>query len=248
MQRATRRLTEAGPYVLQGYEWDSRVNRYRSDDTGRYVARTRITELLERSTADRESRLRSGVQTFIDGGISENTWLVRSANMLARDHIQHAALAAGGWDRLTPADRAGIAQRLAGDFDRLRKLGNGITSGDISAAQAQARMDMYVGHSRAEFFVIERDRLPKPAEGMVTIERRTLHSAHPCKDCIEFHDRGWQPEGDLPLPTEESVCDGNCRCTMDRKEVPTSQAAGWIGHRGGPGDEMADAGFAEAVP
>jgi hypothetical protein len=239
-------LREAGPYVLQGYEWDAGVNRYRSDETGRFVARQRITELLERSTAERETRLRSGVQAMLDGRISENTWYVRTANMLSRDHLQHAALAAGGWDRLTPADRAGIAQRLSEQFTYLRDLGKEVTAGTVSDAQALARMDMYVGDSRAEFYEIERAHLPAAPEGETTIEIRDLGEPYRhCPECLAYHSRGWQYAGDLPLPTEQCSCQGNCRCELRRQAVPTSQAAGWIGHRGGPGDEMADAGFAE---
>jgi len=176
-------LVEAGPYVLQGYEWDASASRYRSDETGRFVARTRIMDLLERSTTEREGRLRAGVQAMLDGRISENTWFARASSMLQREYVQNAALAAGGWDRLTDADRAGITTRLADQFTHLRQLGADMTKGEASSAQAQARMDMYVGEARAEYYQVERARLPAAAEGNVTIEIRDL--GEPYKHCPE---------------------------------------------------------------
>ena len=55
---------------------------------------------------------------------------------------------------------------------------------------------------------------------------------HNCDDCVGYAAQGWQAEGVLPVPGEASQCLGNCRCTLDRKEVPMADAGGMIGTGG----------------
>ena len=57
---------------------------------------------------------------------------------------------------------------------------------------------------------------------------------HNCVDCQTFADMGWQPEGVLPIPTQRSRCNGNCRCTLIRKVVDAERATAAMGTKGRP--------------
>ena len=224
-------IAEESPAAPQGYSWDASLSRYRNLRTGRLVARTAIVNLLEHGVLDRERRLAAGTRALLDGRISPATWYARTAAMLKRQYYQNTALAAGGFDRLTADDVRWIEDRLQAEFGYLARFARQMAAGEVTEAQAANRMNMYVGHARQAYFKAERERLPRPERGNVIIERRILDArAENCEDCIGYQEMGWQREGVLPLPSEQSVCDGNCRCTLERQTVPEQEAGEWVGH------------------
>jgi len=222
--------------LLQGYLWDARTHNYVRAATGRFVARIRVVELLESSVAGRERRLYEGVRRLADGTRSPQVFLSHAKVMLKRQYLQEGALAAGGWDQLTPADFGRVGGKLQAQYRRLAEMTAGVRDGEVSEAQALSRMQMYMGNARAEYFEVERERLPPVPQGQTRIERRVLGASKggPCPDCVAFADMGWQPEGELPIPTQGSVCDGHCRCAMHRAEVDAEQATAAIGTKGRP--------------
>ena len=219
-----------GLRLLQGYYFDVRNRNYIRAATGRFVARSRIVELLDKSITQREARLYKGVQRFADGELSPATFLSRSRTMLKRQYLQNSALAKGGWDRLTPSDYGAVGGKLRWQYQRLATMAQEITDGKISVAQALNRTHMYMGDARAEFYRVERDELPRPKLGNVYIERRRLDPpAIHCQKCLDHAALGWQPERTLPVPGDDCQCDGNCRCTLERKEIPGVEAIEWVG-------------------
>ncbi len=215
--------------LLQGYYWDTRNRNYIRAATGRFVARSRIVGLLDKSIAQRETRLYKGVQRFADGELSSATFLSRSRTMLKRQYLQNRALAKGGWDRLTPRDYGAVGGKLRWQYQRLATMAQQLNVGEISTPQALNRMRMYMGDARAEFYRVERDELPRPKLGSMYIERRRLGQAEHCESCLRYASLGWQPERTLPVPGDESECDGNCRCEIERKEIPGVEAIEWVG-------------------
>ena len=224
-----------GLRLLQGYVFDRRTGRYTREATGRFVARSKIVELMERSVQGRERRLYVGARRAVAGEISPNVWLSRTRIMLKRQYLQDAALAAGGWDKLTPADYGRIGGRLRSQYRRLAGMAEEIRAGTISEAQAVNRMTMYVGEARREFYDVERERRPPPPPGKTRLERRLLAAKDSgnCEDCLRYYDQGWQPSGTLPVPGAESVCMGNCRCDLAIKVVDTERADAMVGTKGG---------------
>ena len=222
--------------LLQGYYFDRRSHNYIRAATGRFVARGHVIELLEKSVAGRERRLYEGVRRLVDGRRSPQVFLSHGKLMLKRQYLQEAALAAGGWDRLTPTDFGRIGGKLQAQYRRLAELTRGVRDGEVSEAQALSRMQMYMGNARAEYFEVERELLPPMPQGQARIERRTLGASKggPCVDCVGFADMGWQPEGTLPIPTQGSVCNGHCRCSLDRAEVEAERARAMIGMKERP--------------
>jgi len=218
--------------LLQGYTWDAGSGRYRGP-TGRYVARTRVLDLLSSSMHDREQRMLRGTTAFVEGRITARTWVSRESTMLKREYLQNAALAAGGWDRLTPRDYGRIGGKLRAEYGRIAAMADQVTAGEVSAAQALNRVRMYQGGARSMYYATERDHLPEAERGMVYLERRVLGPTEDhCTQCPQFYDLGWQYEGTLPIPGSESDCGNNCLCDLLRKQVPANEAENWIGTKG----------------
>lgn len=219
---------------LPGYWFDPRTHNYHTRlASGRqqFVARAEVMRLLEAQVNAKEQLLSSITQQAIDGRLSPAVWQATMQQELKRLYLQNRALGAGGWDRLTAQDYGHIGGRLQSEYRHLRNMAQQIAAGEVSEAQALNRLRMYLGNARREYWLAERDhRRPTRADRMI-IERRRLGIADHCKDCIRYAQMGWQPANVLPVPTEGSECGGNCRCTLDAKEIDAAEAGAWIGSK-----------------
>jgi len=206
---------------LPGYTYDAASGRYRRADTGRFVKRDTITDLLETSISQRARDIRKGFEAVLNEELGITPWLHRTAQELKREHLELAALAAGGWDRLTPADYARIDGRLNFDFKHLAVMAREIADEKVSLAQGLNRLDMYLGSARREYLDIERNgRLARVKDGYALIAKRHLapHAVH-CQDCEDMALWPWRPADVVPVPTEACQCKGNCKCGIEYKET-----------------------------
>lgn len=219
---------------LPGYWFDPRTGRYHTrlaNGRQQFVARVEVMRLLEANVNAKEQLLTSITQQAIDGRLSPSVWQATMQQELKRLYLQNRALGAGGWDRLTAQDFGHIGGRLQSEYRYLRNMAQQIANGEVSEAQALNRLRMYTGNARREYWLAEREhRRPSAADRMI-IERRRLGIADHCDDCIRYNKMGWQAQGVLPVPTEGSECGGNCRCSLDAKEIDAAEAAAWIGSK-----------------
>ena len=229
---------------LPGYTYDVSSGRYRRADTGRFVKRDTITDLLETSISQRARDIRKGFETVLNEELGITPWLHRTAQQLKREHLELAALAAGGWDRLTPADYTRIEGRLNFDFKHLANMAREISEGAVSLAQGLNRLDMYLGSARREYLDVERNgRLARVKDGYALIAKRFLGYAEHCPDCQTMALWPWRPADVVPIPGEGSACMTNCRCTIEYKETSLAYmemaeggpGSGNWGHAGVPG-------------
>lgn len=215
---------------LPGYRWDSRSHRYVNVATGRFVARQAILDLLDAEIGQRERELGRLAQALMEGRLSAAAWVHAVQTELRRAHLQAAALGAGGWDRLTPADYGRVGGYLAADYRRLVEFARAIEAGELTPAQVLSRMRMYLGNARRNFWHGQ-ERAAQP--GRVVLLRRVLGAAEHCDDCVGYAALGWQraDSGQIPPPGEGSVCLTNCRCSRLRREVAADEVEGWMGTR-----------------
>src|SRR5262245_35606529 len=216
--------------VLPGYTWAGDVGRYRSNTTGRFVARRDILGLLESTTAATEKRVSDLTSAAMEGRISATVWQEEMRTEVKRQVLQQTALGSGGWDRVSQAGYGRAGADLRQLYGRLSGTAADIADGRITMAQALARANEYAGHARSHFYTAEREVVTPSAPNRVFIERRMLGGGgRTCQDCISFYDMGWQPFGFLPPPGVDSVCGGNCKCIMIRQEIEAGTEAQWIG-------------------
>jgi len=216
--------------VLPGFTWSTSATRYRSNATGRFVARRDVLGLLDGQVNSAGRRLGDLTTVLHEGRIAPAVWADQMRNELRRLHSQNRALAVGGWDRMTPRDWGAVGGRLRDDYARITRLAGDVQAGSVTLPQALNRVQGYIGNARMQFWNGEREhRQVQP--GMIPIELRTLGNAEHCGDCVEYHDRGWCTEGELPVPGADSECTTHCRCSMEWRQVPAEQAGEWLGTR-----------------
>lgn len=215
--------------VLPGYTWDARAGRYRSATTGRFVPRTAIMDQLGRAVMDGRETASRLTTAFHEGRLSAAAWQEQMRTTLRRMHSQHAALATGGWDRMTPRDWGRIGYALREDYARIQRLAEAVQRGEVTLAQALQRADGYMGNARAQYYKAERERLRPSSSDQEIISRRILGASEHCPDCLEYYARGWQPVAFLPVPTEASQCGTYCQCDVIHREVPSAEVDKWIG-------------------
>jgi hypothetical protein len=215
---------------LPGYTFDSKSGRYRSNATGRYVARPDILLLLEAQINGSEERMNALTLAVMEELITPAVWQELTRTEVKRQVLQQAALGSGGWDRISQAAYGRAGSDLRQLYAQISGTARDIADSQVSMAQAQARANEYAGHGRSHFYEAERETIQPSASNMVLIERRMLSAGGKvCKDCVSFYERGWQPYGSLPVPGADSVCRGNCRCRLTIIEVEASEMADWLG-------------------
>jgi len=218
--------------VLPGYHWSAPSARYRSTATGRFVARRDILGLLDNQVNSASQRLGDLTTALHEGRIAPGPWADQMQGELRRLHSQNRALAAGGWDRMTPRDWGAVGGRLRDDYARVQRLANDIQQGTVTLPQALNRVNGYVGNARVQFWNAERERR-QAGPGQAIVERRRLGSAEHCQDCVDYYDRGWCNAGELPSPGVDSDCGTHCRCTLEHRQVAVEELGGWLGTKRG---------------
>lgn len=218
------------PDILPGFSYSRSAQRYRSDATGRFVARADIISLMESQVNGLESRLGALAQALADGNLAPAYFAEQARTEMRRAHLIERALGAGGWDRLDQRDYGSVGRRLRDDYARIVNLAQGLTDGTVTLPQAMNRIQGWAGSARVEFHEAERQRQQASA-GMALIEKRNLGVAEHCADCLDYHAQGWQPAGILPVPGVGSVCRERCRCSIVSKEVSAESVGEWIGTR-----------------
>lgn len=217
------------PDLLPGFTFDRKSHRYRDLSTGRFVARERITGLLDtqvQATAERLSALTTAAH---EGKLAPAVYVEQMRTEVRRLTLQNAALGAGGFDKLTQSDYGRVGQQLREEYQRIANLAKQMKAGEVTLPQALNRTEMYAGTARKQFWEAEAAHVQPSEPGMMVLERRLLGVAEHCEDCLEYYNQGWQPPGVLPEPGQESACMSNCKCRKIRQEVPAGDVGDWIG-------------------
>lgn len=209
--------------VLPGFTYSRGASRYRDTSTGRFVAKARVTEVMEQSVNRAEDRLAQIIQGVYAKEIAPGVAQVAMRDELRRLTLQNAALGKGGMEQLNFRDYGKVGQQLRDSYARMSNLLRDVESGKVSLAQAMNRVEGYALEARHQYFIAQRAAAQESGRRME--ERRTLHARESCGDCISYAAMGWQPIGTLPMIGESSKCGKYCRCTMDSREVVEERVA-----------------------
>ena len=229
-------ITSTGqPFPLPpAYIFDRSIAAYRDQRTGQIIPPEKIMEVLAKNEQ---------INAEIMGGISSAllkkddqsgswtgwlgaAWLLIMQMLLRRMHVQNAALGAGGYDQISQDDWLRIQRTVKDDIDRLVRFGQEIENGDLSEAQINARINLYIGTARATYWLAQ--AIPHVEKDETIIERRRMTPADHCEWCVYLEDVGWQPVGILPAPGvfvdgwDDGCCGSNCHCRKERKIIKRS--------------------------
>ncbi len=214
--------------ILPGYTYDN--GRYRDQATGKFVSRDAIIALVALQIESAEARYRSLATALHEGKIAPAVWAEQMATEERRLALQSAALAVGGFDRLTFADYGRAGQVLRDQYGRIVGTAADAQAKTVTLPQLLNRVVAYAGVARMLYHLTRNASPRRVAEGVTRIQRRRLDAqAEHCQNCLEYAARGWQPMGALPAPGEACQCGGHCRCSLLEKDVPTADLSEWIG-------------------
>lgn len=204
--------------VLIGYTYDRRAARYRDTSRGRFVARTRIVNLMESQVNRAENRLANLVQGLYSKEIAPGYAQTLMRDEMRRLVLQNNSLGKGGWDRLTFRDYGRAGNQLRDTYQRMTSLVQGIVDGKVTLPQAMNRIQGYVTEARQQFFKAERDALRESGQRMEA--RRVLSASEHCPDCITLARMGWRPMEEVPLPGDGSTeCGNRDKCYIEYRVV-----------------------------
>jgi hypothetical protein len=194
------------------------------------VARRDILGLLEATTAATEHNVSQLTTAVMEGRITPAVWQEQMRSEVRRQVLAQTALGSGGWDRISQRGYGRGGADLRQLYAKISGTAADIADGKITMAQAMARANEYAGHGRSHFYSAEREVAQPSAPNRAFIERRLLGGGgKTCADCVKYYDAGWQLFGLLPPPGADSVCGGNCKCSMIRQEIEAGTEAAWIG-------------------
>lgn len=206
----------------KGWAWEERTLSYRPQaDPERPISSKTIAGLLEDNMAAHRAELARLSGALARGEIGLPDWQRGISRSLKDAHIQARALAQGGKDRLGPRDYGSIGGTMRYDLQRLARFGAQIEAGGLSAAQIEARSQLYGEANLRRTY--ERGRLTVARDEGYQQERRILSggAAH-CAGCADEAQRGWVQLGSL-APIGGHECKANDKCGKEIRYSATSR-------------------------
>jgi hypothetical protein len=203
-----------GPAVR--WRFDARRVRY-VDGRGRDLHPAALRRALDTTLERAAAPVRETAERVASGALPLASWRVRMEEWLAERHIATAAMAVGGVDNLTEADRLWLRERILAEYDYLDGFEAAIRAGRLSGeplsdAAIRARIDLYNQAARATFEAVNRRAHERAG---FTEERRRLGAVERhCDVCPREARRGWQPVGTL-LPIGATPCIVRCKCRFE---------------------------------
>lgn len=193
---------------LPGYAWDKRLNRYVDLESGKMIARAKIQALLTEVTQDSANTVGRLAESVIKGELTPRQFYEAAQITLKHLHNANAALAVGGWDRMTPSDWGRNGGILRSEYRHLAEFTRQISAGELSEKQIVARAKTYVDSAFSRYWKLDREMQKR--NGKKQERLRTVGDELVCEICIATEKSGWQPIGTVALPQHIG-----CRCGLD---------------------------------
>lgn len=190
--------------------YDSSAGQYRGDN-GRFVARSRVLEIVEGETLALQSKLQSHVKKAIRGQIDAATLAKNLSQDLKIASIQSAAMAKGGIKRLTFSDYGKIGKAQQERNERIRSLVDGLIAGTVSEKQALQRAAQYAGTIKQIHSVVEHS---EQIQHYNQATRILTPGVKHCDECISLQTHGWIDAAKVVPIGSQCSCRQNCKCVI----------------------------------
>lgn len=193
------------------YRWNGNSERYIAP-SGRFVSRSAVRATLDVVLDRQMSRISAVSDALVAGDVELPVWRQHMLEAVKTAHLEGAAVAKGGWMRLTQDDYEWVGQRVRGQLTYLQAFHDSLASGIAPMdGTVGSRAAMYVEAGRGTQRVMEA-RMAQ-ARG-VDQEKNVLGgSRDPCSECPALSAMGWQPVGSLP-PVGARQCLSRCKCHL----------------------------------
>lgn len=150
-------------------------------------------------------------QSLLTGSISLADWQLRMVDIIRSVHIAAAALARGGFGRMSPDDWLAISNQINEQIAYLNNFANQISSGEQAFnGTICRRMQLYLEAGRGTYHEVERSIMEERGYDEFRNVRTALES---CEECIEMENLGWVPiDSPRMVPIGNRLCNKNCKC------------------------------------
>lgn len=179
--------------------------------TGQPVSSSALLAQVRQQQGLARAALRSLTSGLYSGGINLTQWQLAAAHELKQAHLAQSLFAVGGKHNLSEAAMERLSKTLSSQYQHLSRFAEELASGQISEAQALARIQQYGTASQQSYWT----------EYAQTIEKLInwiLHPAEHCGDCLGLAAGG--PYTVATLPTYpgagDTECRGNCQCSLEQ--------------------------------
>ena len=192
--------------------FDPDLGRYQNAG-GRVITAAQVRAELDRSllqTAQRTQRLGDDLRA---GRISLDVWRVEMKSAIKDAHLRSAALAKGGWDRMTPSDLGRVGQLVRDEYRALEQWTEEIKTGLPLDGRLRTRGQLYAQAGRATFHQVQAVEMTRAG---LDLARSVKSAADHCQECIDEEDAGWRPVSAI-IPIGERTCGRNCKCRLEFK-------------------------------
>lgn len=210
------------------YLWQSGPNR------GRRVPQQAVRGALDEYLKNKTEEVAEICEKLRNREISAATWQREMERNLAKIHLNSAALAKGGKERMTGEDLARVGELIKselggveGRHGGLRGLMNAMNGDGENEplpldGRWMQRVRQYAQAGRHTFHTIETQE--RQSNGFDE-QRFILHAGDSCDECVALAARGWHPTGSTPEPGGRT-CRRNCRCTKEYRNSPAANEEG----------------------
>ncbi|MEO0595076.1 MAG: hypothetical protein AAF126_03100 [Chloroflexota bacterium] len=202
------------------YNYDNSTQRWRDPNTGRFVSEDVVVAEMRTHVEATYSTLDSLTERLYSGSITVQQWQVAVASELKDAHLAQSMFANGGRNNMTPVEYGRVGGVLADEYRYLQNFAEQIARGEISEAQARARIRQYGNATKQSYWREYTQRRE--------YVRWNLQPGESCADCIALDSGGLDGNGLFradELPTVpgagDTVCRGNCNCILS--SVPQSE-------------------------
>src|SRR6478609_2850675 len=191
------------------FTWNANAGRY-TDARGRFVATPTVRDAAQAVVAGSADRMAALSGRLAAGRISLAQWELGMAGEIKAIHLAQAAVAAGGWAQLTPADFGAVGAALRAQYRYLDGFARAIAAGTQALPGVAARARLYAAAARGTGQGIAGRAAGRAGKHM---EANRLGMAEHCPGCVTETDRGWVPIGQL-VPVGQRQCQVNCKCEV----------------------------------
>lgn len=127
--------------------WEDKSKRYRDTKTGRFIGIKQMQDLREEFIVQQKAIMQSYVRSYLDGDITIRRLEINIQDTLRKTYTDMYAMGAGGRNGMSHRDWGRIGAMLKEQYGKdsyLQNLIGQVDRGEISPAQASARLNMYV--------------------------------------------------------------------------------------------------------
>lgn len=191
-------------------QWATQAARYRDPETGRFISRAQVRDVLDRIIGASQTRIRNASNELRAGRLDLGAWDAMMRREIKRTQLSAEALARGGWNQLTANDFGRVGSRVKTQYRYLENFLDELRSGMRTDGRMMQRAEMYAGAARGSFHKSQQLLLSSLG---YTHERNLLGRAEHCPTCLDMSALGWVEIGTL-IPIGERDCLTACRCDL----------------------------------